>query len=343
MPGARAPGVLALTMGEPAGIGAEIALKAWASRQRAVPAFALLDDPERMAALSEALGLGVPIQAIAAPEDAAGVFPQALPVVSVPLAAPVTPGHPSPANAPAVIAAIDLAVAFALSGRASGVVTNPIQKESLYGVGFDYPGHTEYLAELAGGDAKPVMMLACPGLRVVPVTIHLSLRDALDALSREAIVTCGAITAQALRADFGIANPRIAVAALNPHAGEGGAMGREENEIIEPAVATLRGRGIDVIGPAPADSLFHEAARQRYDAGLCMYHDQALIPLKTVDFDNGVNITLGLPFVRTSPDHGTALNIAGRGAANPSSLIAALVAAAEIASRRRGAALPVAG
>ncbi len=343
MPGPRPARVLALTMGEPAGIGAEIALKAWAARQAAVPAFALLDDPERMAALSERLGLGVPVRSVAGPEDAAGVFPEALPVVAVPLAAPVTPGHPSPANAPAVIAAIDLAVELALSGRVTGVVTNPIQKESLYGVGFDYPGHTEYLADLAGDDATPVMMLACPGLRVVPVTIHLGLREALDALDRDAIVTCGAITAQALCVDFGIARPRLAVAALNPHAGEGGAMGREEIDIIDPAVATLRGRGIDVIGPAPADSLFHHAARQRYDAALCMYHDQALIPIKTVDFDNGVNITLGLPFVRTSPDHGTALSIAGRGEANPSSLIAALTMAAEIAARRNAAALPAPG
>ena len=342
-PGPRTAGVVAVTMGEPAGIGAEIALKAWASRQAAVPSFALLGDPEHAAALSTRLGLGVPVQAIGAPEEAAGVFPDALPVVPVPLAAPVAPGHPSPANARPVIAAIDLAVEYALSGRVAALVTSPIQKESLYGVGFDYPGHTEYLAELAGGRAIPVMMLVCPGLRAVPVLVHLSLRDAIRTLTREAIVTCGVITEEALRIDFGVARPRLAVAALNPHAGEGGAMGREEIDIIDPAVATLRERGIDVIGPAPADSLFHTAARARYDAALCMHHDQALIPIKTIDFDNGVNITLGLPFVRTSPDHGTALAIAGRGEANPASLIAALKAAADIAGRRRALALPATG
>ena len=325
MRSARAAGVLALTMGEPAGIGAEIALMAWAARGNTVPPFVLLDDPGRLEALAGTLGLGVPVRAVTGPEDAADVFGDALPVLPVPLSGPVSPGHPSPANAPAVIAAIDLATELALAGRVAGIVTNPIQKESLYGVGFNYPGHTEYLAHLVGGSVTPVMMLACPGLRVVPVTIHLGLRDALEALTREGIVACGAIADEALRTDFGIARPRLAVAALNPHAGEGGAMGREEIEIIDPAVAELRARGVDVFGPAPADTLFHASSRQRYDAALCMYHDQALIPLKTIDFENGVNITLGLPFVRTSPDHGTALNIAGRGEANPASLIAAHV------------------
>ncbi|HEX3498724.1 MAG TPA: 4-hydroxythreonine-4-phosphate dehydrogenase PdxA [Stellaceae bacterium] len=324
---------LVLTMGEPAGIGAEIAMAAWLRRGEGLPPFFLLDDVDRLAALARRLGWTVPLQAIAAPEEAAAAFPIRLPVLPIALARPVVPGQPDTGNAGAIIAAIDTAVGFAACGRAAAVVTNPINKQVLYSAGFKHPGHTEYLAELAGG-VQPVMMLACPELRVVPVTIHLALRAAVAALTGEAIVAAGRITAAGLRRDFAIARPVLAVAGLNPHAGESGALGREEIEIIAPAVAALRREGIDAVGPFPADTLFHAAARKRYDAVLCMYHDQALIPIKTVDFDGGVNVTLGLPFIRTSPDHGTAFDIAGSGTANPTSLIAALKLAGEMAARR---------
>lgn len=325
---------LALTMGEPAGIGGEITLMAWRDRvTSAVPPFFVIDDPARLTALARAIGVDVPVRAIDEPSEAARVFAGALPVLAQVLPRPPIPGRPDPANAPAVIAAVERAVMLVRNQQAGAVVTNPIQKETLYDAGFAYPGHTEFLGALAHV-AHPVMMLACPELRVVPVTIHLSLVDALAALSTAAIVTCGRVTAAALTRDFGIARPRLAVAALNPHAGEAGAMGHEERDIIAPAVAALAAQGIDVSGPAPADTLFHVGARTRYDAVLCMYHDQALIPLKTLDFERGINITLGLPFIRTSPDHGTALDIAGRGVANPASLIAALMTAGAMAARR---------
>jgi len=324
---------LALTMGEPAGIGGEIALATWRRRAESVPAFFLLDNPDRLAVLAQGLGWAVPIKAIAAPEEAGAAFADHLPVLPIALPRPVRPGYGDVGNAPAVIAAIDTAVALAQAGRAAAIVTNPINKQILYSAGFRHPGHTEYLAELAGG-AQPVMMLACPGLRVVPVTIHLPLGKAVAALTTDAIISTGRITAAGLRRDFAIARPILAVAGLNPHAGEGGALGREEIEIIAPAIAALQGEGIAAEGPFPADTLFHEAARQRYDAVICMYHDQALIPLKTIDFNGGVNVTLGLPFIRTSPDHGTAFDIAGTGTANPTSLIAALQLAGEMAARR---------
>jgi 4-hydroxythreonine-4-phosphate dehydrogenase len=224
-----------------------------------------------------------------------------------------------------------------MNGRAAALVTNPIHKDSLYRAGFRYPGHTEYLAALAGVTAAPVMMLVCPGLRVVPVTIHLALRQAIQDLSTAAIVHAGRITEAALRRDFGVAAPTLAIAGLNPHAGEAGGLGREEIEIIEPAIAELRAAGVDVRGPLAADTMFHAEARANYDAALCMYHDQALIPIKTIDFHGGVNTTLGLPFVRTSPDHGTAFAIAGRGVARAESLIAALRLAAEMAAKRASA------
>jgi 4-hydroxythreonine-4-phosphate dehydrogenase len=327
---------LALTMGEPAGIGGETTLLAWQKRDEAkLPAFFAIDDPARLERLAAALGWGVKLRRIAAPEETAAAFAEALPVLPLALPGPVAPGKPDPANAAAVIASIRQGAALAMARRAAALVTNPIQKETLYAAGFRHPGHTEFLAELAGG-ASPVMMLACPALRVIPVTIHLPLREAISVLTTEAIVKAGRIAAADLARDFAIARPRLAVAALNPHAGEGGALGREEIDIIAPAVAALRAEGIAAEGPAPADTLFHAAARQRYDAVLCMYHDQALIPLKTIDFAGGVNVTLGLPFVRTSPDHGTALDIAGRGKADPTSLIAALKLAAEMAERRAG-------
>ena len=326
---------LAVTMGEPAGIGGDISLKAWQRRAELACPFFVIDDPDRLRTLSARMNIDVPVVEIAEPEEAASAFGEALPVLRQSIDAPVVPGKLDAANAPAVIAAIDRAVALAIDGRVAAIVTNPIHKKCLYQAGFDHPGHTEYLAALAGGGARSVMMLACPGLRVVPVTVHMALGAAIAALHTDDIVRCGTVTDEALRRDFAIAAPRIAVAGLNPHAGEDGSIGRDEIETIAPAVARLAQAGIDVSGPAPADSLFHERARASYDAVLCMYHDQALIPLKTIDFDRGVNITLGLPFVRTSPDHGTALDIAGSGAARADSLLAALATAAEIARNRR--------
>lgn len=325
---------LALTMGEPAGIGGEITLKAWRERVTgAIPPFFTIDDPARLAALARTIDVDVPVREIHDPGDAARVFPDALPVLAQVLPRLPIPGRPDPANAPAVIAAIERAVTLVRDRRAGAVVTNPIHKETLYDAGFAYPGHTEFLGALAHV-VHPVMMLAGPELRVVPVTIHLSLADALATLTTAAIVTCGRVTAAALARDFGVARPRLTVAALNPHAGEAGAMGHEERDIIAPAVAALAAQGIDVSGPAPADTLFHAGARTRYDVVLCMYHDQALIPLKTLDFERGINVTLGLPFIRTSPDHGTALDIAGRGTANSASLMAALTTAGAMAARR---------
>lgn len=326
-------GPLALTMGEPAGIGGEIALKAWSKRAEGIPPFFLIDDPERLRSLGRQIGWAGAVEAIAGPEEANEVFEKALPVLARPLPAKVTPSKADPANSPAVIAAIETAVDLVQRGQASAMVTNPINKECLYQAGFAHPGHTEFLAALGGG-VTPVMMLACPGLRVVPVTVHLSLKDAIPALTTEKIVTAGRITAEGLKRDFAIERPRLAVAGLNPHAGENGSLGREEIEIVQPAVERLRAIGIEATGPAPADTLFHAEARKRYDAALCMYHDQALIPIKTIDFDRGVNVTLGLPFIRTSPDHGTAFDIAGRGIASPESLIAALKLAGEMVDRR---------
>ena len=324
---------LALTMGDPAGIGGEITLASWTALRTAGPAFFAIDDPARLAAIDPR----VPLAPIAEPEEAQARFAEGLPVLPLPLAVPATPGKPDRRNAPAVIAAIERAAALTLAGRAGAVVTNPISKSVLYGAGFAHPGHTEFLAALTGG-AQPVMMLVGPELRVIPVTVHVSLRAALAMLSTELIVRIGRIAAGGLVRDFGIARPRLAVAGLNPHAGEEGALGSEDREIIAPAVAALAVAGIDATGPYPPDTMFTPAARVRYDGALCMYHDQALIPLKTLDMAHGVNVTLGLPIVRTSPDHGTAFDIAGRGSADPSSLIAALRLAAAMAAQRERAA-----
>lgn len=324
---------LALTMGEPAGIGGEITLKAWLRREEGIPPFFVIDDANRLEALARRLGWTVPIEAIAAPAECAALFGRVLPVLEEPLAAAVEPGRPNVANAGPVIAAIDRGGDLVLEGSAAALVTNPINKGVLKAAGFRHPGHTEHLGERAG--KVPVMMLACPGLRVVPVTIHLALKDAIAALTTEAIIAAGRVTALALASEFGIQAPHLAVAALNPHGGENGAMGTEEMTIIRPAVEQLRSLGIKITGPAPADTLFHEEARRHYDAVLCMYHDQALIPLKTIDFEHGVNVTLGLPFIRTSPDHGTAFDIAGKGVASPASLIAALHLAAGMARRKQ--------
>jgi 4-hydroxythreonine-4-phosphate dehydrogenase len=325
----RALPPLALTMGEPAGVAGEIAAKAWAARRDAgLEPFFLVGDPRILPA-------GSPCVEIAAPAHAAAAFERGLPVLGAPLATAPRAGVPDPANAPAVLAAIRRAVDCAQAGEAAAVVTSPIQKATLYQAGFRHPGHTEFLAELTGAPL-PVMMLVCPQLRVAPVTVHRPLKAALAELSTEAITAQGLIVAESLARDFGCRPPRLAVAGLNPHAGEGGALGREEIEIIAPAVAALRLQGVDAQGPLSPDAMFAERARARYDAALCMYHDQALIPLKTLDFEGGVNVTLGLPIVRTSPDHGTALDLAGSGKASPRSLIAALKLAGEIARRRAG-------
>ncbi len=318
--------MLALTMGDPAGIGGELTVQAWQALRASGPAFTAIDDPARLH--------GVPVRVVNDLVEAAGVFAEALPVLPIKLATPPVPGHPDSANAAAVIGSIERAVRLALTQEATAVVTNPISKAVLYAAGFPHPGHTEFLAALTGCK-HPVMMLANDFLRVVPVTIHVSLRAALDGLTTEAIVTASRITTAALRTQFGIAAPRLAMAGLNPHAGEGGAMGDEESLLIAPAIAALRAEGIDVTGPHPPDTMFTPAAREDYDAAICMYHDQALIPLKTLDMASGVNITLGLPIIRTSPDHGTAFDIAGQGRADPASLIAALRLAATLAERRQ--------
>ncbi|MEL3890918.1 4-hydroxythreonine-4-phosphate dehydrogenase PdxA [Ferrovibrio sp. MS7] len=330
----RLPLPLALTMGEPAGIGGEIALKAWALRNAAaLPAFLLLDDPARLTALAKTLGLDVPVTAIARPAEALACFGTALPVLPLQLAAPVTPGQPADANAPMVIAAIEQAVRLTQAGETAAVVTNPIHKAALYGAGFKYPGHTEFVAALCD-NADVAMMLASPQLRVVLVSIHVSLRQAIETLTTAGIVKIARIADAALRRDFGLAKPRLGIAGLNPHAGEAGSMGHEDATIVASAVAELRRLGIAAEGPMPPDTMFHAEARQGYDAAICMYHDQGLIPLKTLDFDRGVNVTIGLPIIRTSPDHGTAFDIAGKGIAKPDSLIAALQLAGEMARHR---------
>ena len=332
------PPILAVTMGEPAGIGGELSLKAWMARQAwGLPPFVVLDDPERLRTLAVSLGLAVPITRVSSPQAATQTFSSALPVFPIPVAVPVAPAHPDPANGRSVLASIERAVEMVMAKAVSAIVTNPIHKGVLYQAGFRYPGHTEYLGVLAGAttpEATPVMMLEGGGLRVVPVTCHLSVRRALETLSTDAILHCARVTAAALARDFGSPRPRLAIAALNPHAGEGGAMGDEEDRVIMPALIRLRAEGIDASGPHPADTLFHAAARSGYDAVLCMLHDQALIPLKTLAFDTGVNITLGLPFIRTSPDHGTAFDLAGTGRASEASLAAALLTAARLAEQR---------
>ncbi|MBK5926283.1 4-hydroxythreonine-4-phosphate dehydrogenase PdxA, partial [Rhodobaculum claviforme] len=318
-----------LTCGEPAGIGPEIAVAARANLGDALP-FVWLGDPAH-------LPPGTAWRAVDSPAAARTVPPSDLPVLRHDFPAPAVPGRPDAANAAATVAVIARAMALVQDGHAGAVVTGPIHKQALQeGAGFAFPGHTEFLADLAGVD-RVVMMLAAPALRVVPVTIHIPLSQVGAALTPELLEATLRLTRDGLIRDFGIARPRIAVAGLNPHAGEGGHMGTEEATLIAPVLERLRAEGMDLAGPLPADTMFHPAARARYDAAVCMYHDQALIPIKTVDFDGGVNVTLGLPFVRTSPDHGTALDIAGRGIARPDSLIAALRLAVEMGARRAGA------
>ena len=328
---------LALTSGEPAGIGPDIAITAWLRRNElSLPPFYLLGDPGLFAERAKILGLKIEF-ADTSPEAAPAVFANALPVVTTGEAATARPGQPDATSANAALASIRQAVEHVRAGRASAVVTNPIAKSVLYRSGFRHPGHTEFLAELAanGGAApQPVMMLWSPALAVVPVTIHLSVRDALAGLSTDLIVSTARIAVADLKSRFGLANPRLAVSGLNPHAGEDGSLGMEDIEVVAPAVDILRRDGIEVRGPLPADTMFHEAARKTYDCAICMYHDQALIPIKTIAFEDAVNVTLGLPFIRTSPDHGTAFDIAGTGRANPSSLVAALRLAARMAATK---------
>ena len=329
---------LALTLGEPAGIGPDLTLAVWQRRfELDLPAFYLIGEPDFLARRARALDLDVPL-AVVTPADTGAaigaVFERALPVVALGLPITAAPGKPDASSAPAAIASIRRAVTDVMAGRAAAIVTNPVAKNVLYRSGFAEPGHTEFLARLAqeatGKPTRPVMMLWSSELAVVPVTIHLPLRDVVSQLTSDLVFETGRIVARDLSARFGISRPRIAVAGLNPHAGEDGALGEEDRLIVAPAVARLRAEGIDAMGPLPADSMFHAQARATYDVAMCMYHDQALIPIKTLAFDHAVNVTLGLPFVRTSPDHGTAFDIAGTGRADPSSLVAALTLAARL-------------
>ena len=341
---------LAVTMGDPAGIGLDITIAAWSARARApLPPFVLLADADAVARRAARLGLDIETEALTEIPAAPALPADRLPVLAVPLARPAQPGVADAANAPAIIASIERAVAETMGGRASAVVTNPISKATLYAAGFAHPGHTEFLGELAArhapkGTWTPVMMLASDELRVVPVTVHIPLARVAAQITQARILDVCRVTARDAARYFGLPRPRIAVAGLNPHAGENGALGREEIEVIAPAIATLRAEGLDIAGPYPGDTLFHAAARERYDVAVCMYHDQALIPIKTLAFDTGVNVTLGLPFVRTSPDHGTAFDIAGSGRASSTSLAAAMRLAAEMAGAMAGAAAdPVRG
>ncbi|MFN7090386.1 MAG: 4-hydroxythreonine-4-phosphate dehydrogenase PdxA [Allorhizobium sp.] len=329
---------LALSQGDPAGIGPDIALQAWLKRDElALPPFLYIGDPEVLKVRARQLELEVVVEETDA-AHASGVFARALPVLPIPTGVDVLAGKPHVANARGTIAAIETAVALCLQGTVRAVVTNPIAKSVLYEAGFGFPGHTEFLADLAarakGGSVMPVMMLAGPKLKAVPVTIHIPLKDVPGALTEDLIVDTCRIVAKDLADRFGIASPRLAVAGLNPHAGENGAIGHEDDDIIHPAIRRLRDEGIDAFGPLPADTMFHDDARSRYDVAICMYHDQALIPAKALGFDDSVNVTLGLPFIRTSPDHGTAFGLAGSGFAKETSLIAALRMADRMAHER---------
>ncbi len=329
------PAPLALSMGEPAGVGPEIIARAWAALRPGGPVFVVVGDAALMRAQ------GQPVETVLSVSDAVAVFPRAIPVLDSPLPVPATPGRPDPANAGAVADWIERAVNLALTGEASGLVTAPIAKAPLYAAGFRFPGHTEFIAELTAdtpfaGARGPVMMLTARDLRACLVTIHTPLAAVPELVTTERVCRTARIVHEAMRRDFGIASPRLALAALNPHAGESGSIGLEEIEVLMPAAAALRAEGIDISDPRPADTLFHDEARAAYDAVLCLYHDQALIPVKTLDFWGGVNTTLGLPVIRTSPDHGTGFDIAGKGVARADSLIAALRLAGAMAVMRAG-------
>ncbi len=327
---------LALTLGEPAGIGPDLTIHLWRRRaELRLPPFYLIGQPEFIKHRAHLLGVDIAVSVIT-PSQAIECFQRALPIVPLGAAVTAIPGKPDASSAPAAIESIRRAVADVLAGRAAAIVTNPVAKNVLYRSGFAEPGHTEFLAKLAqeatGNATRPVMMLWSPELAVVPVTIHLALKDVATQLTSELITETGRIAARDLTRRFGISRPRLAIAGLNPHAGEEGALGTEDAAIVAPAVKRLQDEGIDAVGPVPADTMFHARARAAYDVALCMYHDQALIPIKTLAFDHAVNVTLGLPFVRTSPDHGTAFDIAGKGTADPSSLIAALTLAARLSA-----------
>ncbi len=327
---------MVVSMGEPAGIGPEVILKAWLAREaQAISPFFVVGDPQYFSNCAKALGLNVPIKSCE-PSAANYHFDTALPVLALERPVEARPGTMAAKDSALVSGAIIKAVELVFAGKAGAIVTAPINKKALYDSGFAYPGHTEFLAGLAqqhtGKQATAVMMLAGPQLRTIPVTIHIALSEVPKQLTSAMIIEAGQIAAHDLEHRFGIAKPRLTFSGLNPHAGEGGSMGREDIEIIQPAVSALRDAGINAVGPLPADTMFHASARARYDVAICMYHDQALIPAKTLGFDDAVNVTLGLPFIRTSPDHGTALDIAGKGIADPSSMIAALRMAAEMAA-----------
>ena len=341
MPPSDAAAPVAATQGDPSGIGPEIALLAWLRRDEpGLPPFFVLGDPAFFERLAGRLGISVPIVRVA-PGETGSAFGRALPVVTLGIEVTAEPGRPDSSTAPATVRSIEQAVALVRAGEASALVTGPIAKHVLYAAGFRHPGHTEFLAALAaepGAPAPhPVMMLWSETLAVVPVTVHIPLRAVPGALSTGLIVETGRIVARELRERFGLAAPRLAIAGLNPHAGEAGTMGSEDADVIVPAIAQLRAEGIDASGPYPADTMFHARARKGYDAALAMYHDQALVPIKTIAFDEAVNVTLGLPFVRTSPDHGTAFDIAGRGTARPDSFLTALKLAARLAANARRA------
>lgn len=322
---------LVVTMGEPAGIGGELMLKAWLARkEQNLSPFFVIDDPARL----QSIDSKIPLQIISNPEQAVGIFNKALPVLPLSLPAAVMPGMLNSKNGQTVLESIRMAVDLCMRGQTAGMITNPIHKAALYDIGFKHPGHTEFIADLCGRAEVPVMMLVTKDLRVVPLTVHIPLSQVPSQISQQLICNKARIITQALKKDFGIISPRIAVAGLNPHAGEDGKIGQEDRDIIAPAVEILKAEGLMITGPHPADTLFHAEARAKYDVAIGMYHDQALIPLKTLDFHGGVNITLGLSVIRTSPDHGTALDIAGRGIANANSLINAVKMVATIAENR---------
>ncbi|MFY8038741.1 MAG: 4-hydroxythreonine-4-phosphate dehydrogenase PdxA [Bosea sp. (in: a-proteobacteria)] len=329
---------LLVTQGDPAGIGLELTLALWhVRRQLALPDFVLIASANSVRQRARLLGLSVPIVPITTPDEAVAAFEHGLPVIDHGHEAEIVAGQPSPHGAPGTLAAIEMAVSLVRTGQGRAIVTNPIAKSVLYDAGFRHPGHTEFLAALAADGPepppRPVMMIWSETLAVVPVTIHIPLRDVPLCLTEALIIETGVIVDRDLRQRFGVAAPRLALAGLNPHAGEGGALGHEDGSIIAGAVAALRTLGIDARGPLPADTMFHARARAGYDVALTMYHDQGLIPVKTLAFDEGVNVTLGLPFVRTSPDHGTAFDIAGKGIARPDSLLAALRLADRLTAR----------
>ncbi|WP_353228092.1 4-hydroxythreonine-4-phosphate dehydrogenase PdxA [Novosphingobium sp.] len=326
---------IALSMGDPAGVGPELAVTAAAqTASAALPPFVAVGSHRIFVAAAQRLGVAMPVIAVASAAAALALHGKALAVIDIG-DGDYTPGVPDDAGAALALASLERATALTRQGATSALVTGPIAKSRLARIGFDYPGQTEFVAAACGiALTDAVMMLAGPHLRVVPITVHVALADVPRHLTSALIQTRATIAAAALRRDFGIAHPRLAVAGLNPHAGEDGRMGGEDAAIIAPAVAALRAAGIDARGPLPADTLFHAAARETYDLAICMYHDQALIPIKTLDFDEGVNVTLGLPIVRTSPDHGTAFDIAGTGAARPGATLAAIRMAGQCAARR---------